>query len=126
MIFLPFISCLYVYNDNCNNSSSSIACCCFSGGMYISLDILVGCGVSTVVDFFGSAGVLFEGSFVIFSAILVSTGSSVASAVFWIALFETVLKVLVAKLFVMSRSFCLYLLLRFLFRLLSRIRIHSL
>ena len=52
--------------------------------------VLVGCGIH--VDFFRSSQVFFEVVFVIFFAILFPARSPVASAVFWVAVFEEVSK----------------------------------
>ena len=68
---------LYIYKHH--NWSWSTTCSHFSGGLYIFLGVLVGFGIC--VNFFGSSWVLFEATFVIFSAILFSTRSLVASAV---------------------------------------------
>ena len=81
-----------------------------SGGMlYISLD--------KELNPFKKKRILSR-SLVIFSAILFRTRSPGASVVFWIALFQAVLQAIV----VISRSFCLWLVLGFL----QRIKIHSL
>lgn len=106
---------IYIYND-CNNRNSSIICFRLSGDMYLSLGIPVGCtdvsSICTAVDFLGSLRELIGTAFTIFSVILFPTRLPVVSAVFRIALFESVLKRLVAEFFVVSSSFCLYLLFR--------------
>ena len=107
MIFCRFFL-VYIYNYN--NRSSSIICSFFSEGMIISLGIFV---VELGSDFFGFFR-FFKVASVIFSAIFFPTNSSVVSTVFWIALFEVVLRASVVNFFVVSRSFYSYLLLRFL------------
>ena len=64
-----------------------------------------------VVQFCNPLGDFFE-TLVILSAILLPIRSPVASAVFWIALFEAVFIVSVVDFLALSRSFWLYLLLK--------------
>lgn len=71
----PFF--LYIYEYN--NHISETICCHFSGGLYVSLGVLVGSGIC--VDFFFSSWVLFEIAYVIFSGMSFSDRSSVASAI---------------------------------------------
>ena len=70
--------------------------------MYFSFGIPVDCvNVSSICvgDLLASSRVVFEAAFVNFSAILLRTKSPVASAFFWIALFEAVLSASVADFF---------------------------
>ena len=69
LIFWYSIFTLYIYSYN--NWSLSIICCCFSGGMYVFLHVSVGFGFCA--NCFGSWKVLFETTFVIFSAFFFST-----------------------------------------------------
>ena len=69
--------------------------------------------ICMAILFLGSSWKLFETAFAIFPAILLPIRLPTGSASFWFALFETVLKELVAEFFVLLR-FCPYLLLRFL------------
>ena len=71
----PFF--LYIYQYN--NHISETIFCHFSGGLYVSLGVLVGSGIC--VDFFFSLWALFEVAFAIYSGILFSNRSSVASAI---------------------------------------------
>ena len=83
------------------NLDSSII---FSEDIYLSISILpTFCECSSLGD-------LFE----ILSEILVPIKSPVASAIFWIALFEAVFFASVVDFLALSRSFLLYLLLKFL------------
>ena len=83
---------------------------CFSHGISMStLSFYV-----SVVDAMDLLEVFCNGALVILSAILFPTRSPVASAVFWSTRFEAVVSAFVANFFVMSRSFCPYLMLRFL------------
>ena len=84
MIFWYSIVPLLLLYYNYNNRSSIIICSQFSGGMYISLNILV--DSSILVEFFRSSRVLFVAIFAIISAIFFPTRPPVASADFWIAL----------------------------------------
>ena len=98
------------------NLRSSIIFCLFSGDMYFSLGIYLSIPIFfasfvTVSELFFSK--ILEG-FLILSAIFLPIKSSVAFAVFWIALFEAVLSASVAVFVAWSRSFCFYLLLKFL------------
>ena len=84
-----------------------IILCLSSGGINLS----IGISFSFVSEL--SFGEVFE-TFVNLSAILLPIKSPVASAVFWIALFEAVLSASVADCLAWSRSFWFYLLLKFL------------
>ena len=71
----------YYYYYYCTNLNSSIISCIFSGDIYLSFGIS-----SSLLTTFK----LFFEDFVILSAILLSIKAPVASAVFWITLFEAV------------------------------------
>ena len=73
---------LYCYT----NLNSSITCCLFSEDMYLSFGI----SISSLGVFFCSSLEYFFQIFIILSAILLPIKSPVASATFWIALFEAV------------------------------------
>ena len=83
--------------------------------LYLSLDIYLSSAIIfssflTVFELF--CGDVLE-AYLILSANLLPIKSSVASACFWIALFEAVLSVSVTDNLAWSRSFWLYLLLKF-------------
>ena len=86
---------LYIYISK--NRSSSIIFCHFPGAIHTSLCMLVDCRICT--DFFLSSRALFAATFVIFFSIFVLTRSAVTSSIFWIALFEAVLRALVSDFF---------------------------
>ena len=80
--------------------NSSIICCLFPGDMYLSF----GVSDSSLTSLF--CGFLdFLETLVILSAILLPIKSPVASAVFWIALFEAVFIASAVDFFALSRSF---------------------
>ena len=89
------------------NFRSSIILSLSSEGINLSLSI----SSAFVSEFF--FGEVFE-TFVILSEILFQIKSPVPSAVFWINLFEAVLSAFIAGFLAWSRSFWLYLLLKFL------------
>ena len=91
------ITLLYYYT----NLNSSIICCLFSGDMYLSFGTCISSFCSSLEDFFEK--------FTILSALLLPIKSPVASAVFWIALFEAVFIASVADCLALSRSFWPYL-----------------
>ena len=79
---------------------------CFSSGdIYLSLDISLLFLFVTVSELFCCE---FFDSFVILLANLLSIKSPVAFAGFWIALFEAVLKAVVADCLTLSKSCCIY------------------
>ena len=78
-----------------------------SGDIYFSVSI----SSSFVSELF--CGEVLSNFIVILLAILFPIKSPVASAVFWIALFEAVLRVSVVDCLAWSKSFWLYLLLKF-------------
>ena len=84
MLFFDILL-LYCYT----NLNSSVICCLSSGDMYLSLEVAL--STSTSVSLFCSSLVDFFETLVILSAILLPIKSPVASAVFWIALFDAVL-----------------------------------
>ena len=87
---------LYYYT----NLNSSIICCLFSGDMYLSF----GASDSSLASLF--CGFLdFLETLVILSAILLPIKSPIASAVFWIALFEAVFIASVFGFLVLARGF---------------------
>ena len=92
------------------NRWSSIIFCLPSGDIYLSLGVFLPCSFVTVSELFRCED--FE-VFVILSAVLLPIKSSAASAFFWIALFEAVLSASVADCLAWSRSFWLYLPLKF-------------
>ena len=78
-------------------------CCLFSGDMYLSFGISISssfCECNTLGDFFETL--------VILSAILLPIKSPVASAVFWIALFEGVFIASVVDFLAVWKMFWLY------------------
>ena len=89
---------LYYYT----NLKSSIICCLFSGDMYLSF----GASDSSLASLFCEHNFAedFLETLVIFSAILLLIKSPVASAVYWIALFEAVFIATVVDFFALSRS----------------------
>ena len=89
--------------------NSSIFCCLSSGDIYLSLGVAI--LLSTAAEIFCSN--FFE-AFVIPLATLLPIKSRVASAVFWIAFFETVLNASVVNYLAWLRRLWLYLLLQFL------------
>ena len=82
---------LYYYT----NLNSSIICCLSSGDMYLFLWVVI--STSSSVSSFGNFLLDFLEALVILSAILLPIKSPVASAVFWIALFEAVISASVAN-----------------------------
>ena len=78
--------------------------------IYLSLGISLSCSFVTVFELFRCE--VFE-TFAILSAISFSIKSPVASAVFSITFFEAALSASVADCLAWSRSFCLYLLLKY-------------
>ena len=107
IIFWYSIFFLYIYNC----ISLSIICCDFSGGMYISLGISVGCGICLEVDFLGSLQVLFEAAGLILSEILFPNRSPGVSTSFWITLLEALLRTSVVNFFFYSNclhTYCQY------------------
>ena len=102
MIFCYSI--LHIFTYSYNNRISSIIFCCFSGDMYFSFGISLGCvNVSSIfasgIYLLGSSRVLFEAAYVISSVILSQTRSPVASAVFYINLSDAVLSASAADTF---------------------------
>ena len=89
------------------NLNSSIVCCLFSGVLYLSF------GFSLLASSFSECNSLedFFEVIVTSSAILLPIKSPVASAVFWIALFEAVIIASVVDFLALSRNFWQYLLL---------------
>ena len=78
-------------------------CCLFSGDMYLSFSISISssfCECNSLGDFFETL--------VILSAILLPIKSPVASAVFWIALFEGVFIGSVVDFLAVWKMFWLY------------------
>ena len=78
-------------------------CCLFSGDMYLSFGISISssfCECNSLGDFFETL--------VILSAILLPIKSPVASAVFWIALFEGVFIASVVDFLAVWKMFWLY------------------
>ena len=106
MLFFD-IELLYCYT----NLNSSIICCLSFGDMYLFLGVAL--STSTSVSSFGNSLVdfLFE-TLVILSAILLPIKSQVASAFFWIALFDAVFVASVVEFLALSRSFWPYLMLK--------------
>ena len=94
------------------NLNSSIICCLSSGDIYLFLWVVI--STSSSVSSFGNFLLDFLETLVILSAILLPIKSPVASAVFWIVLFEAVFIASVVDFLALSRSFWLYLLLRLL------------
>ena len=86
-------------------------CCIFSGDMYLFLGTFTSASTSLLASSF--LAVLFVETLVISSAILLPMKSTVASAVFWIALFDAVFIATVVDFFSLSICFWPYLLLRF-------------
>ena len=126
----PFSLYIYDYNNGIfwysiisfydyNNPSSSIICCRFSSGLHISIDI-------SLVEWIFFYLQELKQPLLTFSAILFCTRSPISSTVFWIAIFEAVLRASVNDFLVMSRIFCPYLLLRFLPAFFQWIKIYSL
>ena len=97
------------------NLISSIIFCLFFQDICLSFGISLS-NLSVIASelFWGE---FFE-AFVILPALLLPIKSPVASAVFWIALFETVYNAFVAGCLPWSKSFWLYLLLNFLLKFL--------
>ena len=93
---------LYCYT----NLNSSIICCLCSGDMYLFLGAAL--STSTSDSSFGNSSVDFFETLVILSAILLPIKSAVASAVFWIALFDVVFIASVVDFLALSRSFWPY------------------
>ena len=96
---------------------SSINFCLSSGDIYLSLVISLSCLIfpfSFIIIFELFYGDIFE-TFIILSAIFLPIKSPVASAVFWIALFEAVLSASISDCLASSRRFWLYLPLKFVF-----------
>ena len=91
----------------CTSLNSSIICCLFSGDMYISF----GVSDSSLTSLFCERVEDFVETLVILSAILLTIKSPVASAVFWIAVFEAVFIASVVDFFFLLRNFWPYLLL---------------
>ena len=108
---------LYYYT----NFSSSIICCLFSGDIYLSFSIsnsLLTLSKLFCEDLFKCN--YFEKLVILSSILLLPNKSPVASAAFWIALFEAVFIAFVVDFLVtlvacatLSRSFSLYLALQF-------------
>ena len=96
---------LYYYT----NLNSSIICFLFSGDIYLSF----GFSISLLALLFCNSLEYFFETLVILSAVLLPIKSAVASAVFWIALFEAVFIASAVDVLALSRSFWLYLLLKF-------------
>ena len=71
-------------------------------------------GLSTSTSWFDDSFADFFGTLVILSAVLLPIESPVASAVFWIALFDALFIASVVDFLALSISFWLYLLLKFL------------
>ena len=92
-----------------SNFNSLIICCLSSEDMYLFLWAVISTSsllLFLLLDFFETL--------VILSAILLPIKSPVASAVFWIALFEAVFIVFVVDFLALSRPFWLYLLVKLL------------
>ena len=87
------------------NLNSSIICFLSSGDIYLFLDVAISTS-SSFVSSFGNflLGFFFE-TLVILSAILLPMKSPVASAVFWVTLFDTVFIASVVDFLALSRSF---------------------
>ena len=80
-LLIFYVSLLYCYTS----LNSSIICCFFSGDLYLSFGISISssfCDCNSLGEFFQTL--------IILSAILLPNKSPVASAVFWIAIFEAV------------------------------------
>ena len=92
------------YNTNLN---SSIICCLFSGDIYIYIYVYIYINIS--ISSFCECKSLenFFERFVILSAILLPIKSLVASAIFWIALFEAVFIPSVVDFLALSKIFWL-------------------
>ena len=116
---------MYILNVNINSSiiskiyilfgtnlNSSIICCLSSGDMYLFLGVAL--STSNSVSSFGNSLVEFFETLAILSATLLPIKSPVASAVSWIALFETVFIAYVVDFLALSRNFWPYLLLKLL------------
>ena len=82
--------------------NSSIICCLFWGDIYLSFGISL---LSSVFSALAALRLICDEAFVISSAILLPIKSSVASAVFLIALFEAVFIVFFVDLLALLRSF---------------------
>ena len=93
---------LLYYHTNLN---SSLICCLLSGDVYFCISLWTSSFSEYKEDFFEC---------IILLAILFPFKSPVASAVFYIALFEAVFIASVVDFFALSRRFCLYLLFKFL------------
>ena len=105
MLFFD-IELLYCYT----NLNSSIICCLSFGDMYLFLGVALSTSTSVSL-FYNSLVDIFE-TLVISSAILLPIKSQVASAVFWIALFDAVFVASVVDFLALSRSFGPYLMLK--------------
>ena len=105
------ISLLYYYF----NLESSIISFLFSGDMSLS-DSFVTVSELCCCEFFETFVILPSYDLATATAVLLPIKSPVASAAFWIALFEAVLKASVADCLAWSRSFWLYLPLKFLLK----------
>ena len=111
---------LYNYNNqnqNINNLLLSFWC------TYLSFDILLGCiDVPSIcpspADLLGFSSAFFEAAFIIFFAISFPVRSPVAYAKFWIEFSKALFYPSIADFFALSKSFCPYLLLKFLLRFL--------
>ena len=91
--------------------SSSIISSLFSQDVYLSLGIYLLFSFVTVSELFSCE---FFWNFVILLAILWPIKSPASHAIFWIALYEAILNVSVADCLAWSRSFLIYLPLKFL------------
>ena len=97
------------------NLNSSIICCLSSGDMYLFLWVVISTSCSYVSSLLcNSLADFFFETLVILSAILLPIKSPVASAVFWIALFDAVFIASVVVFLALSRIFWSYLLLKIL------------
>ena len=96
---------LYYYANT--NTNLSITCCLFSGDIYLSFGIFI--SFSSVFEC--NSFKVFCGDFeilVILPAVLLPIKLPVASAVFWIALFEALFIASAEDFWAISRSFWLY------------------
>ena len=98
------------------NLNSWIICCLFSGDIYFSFGI----SISSKLLFCECNFLEYFEAHVILFVILLPIKSPVAYAVFWIPLFEAVFIASVVDFIVLSRSFWLYLLLKFLSMFLAK------
>ena len=96
------------------NFNSSIICCLSSGDIYLFLWVVLLTSSSVWLLLCNSFANFFFEALVILSTILLPIKSTVASAVFWIGLFDAVFITSVVDFLVPSRNFWPYLLLKLL------------